>query len=137
MDKFTSPGFVFCPCKPHQKGNGYHIICCGASSIVYVWYIFEVRDNPVPMRRPEFETSINIKTIGLILILTIDLWNTDKPVIIYIGFYVLKEILEMSNRGIYVSALVKNRCYWTKGVHGDGINKYFSNKYFSLKILVM
>ena len=34
-NKFTCPGFIFCPRKPHPKGNEYHSIACGMSRIMY------------------------------------------------------------------------------------------------------
>ena len=67
MNTFTCRGFVFCPRKPHPKGNKYHTICCGESGIMYGWVIVEGRDHPIPMGRPEFETSPNINMVGLVL----------------------------------------------------------------------
>ena len=67
MNKFTCPGFVFCPRKPHPKGNDYHTICCGESGIIYVCEIVEGRNHLIPMGRPEFDTSINMKKFGLML----------------------------------------------------------------------
>ena len=36
---FTCPGFSFCYCKPHPKGNECHNIFCGESGILYGWDI--------------------------------------------------------------------------------------------------
>ena len=113
MNKFTCPGFVLCPCKPHPKGNKYHTICCGESGIMYGWDIVEGRDNPIPMGRPEFETSPNMKMVGLMLTLTSVQWSTGMSVIMDSGFCVLKGPLEMRKRGVYGSALIKKRRYWT------------------------
>ena len=74
------------------------------------------------MGRPEFETSPNMKTVGLMLRLTRARWSTGKAVIIDSGLCVLKGLLEMRKRGVYGSALIKKRRYWPSGVHGDGIN---------------
>ena len=122
MNKFACPGFVFCPRKPHPKGNEYHTIYWGESGIMYGWEIVEGRDHPIPMGRPEFETSPNMKTVGLMLRLTRARWSTGKAVIIDSGLCVLKGLLEMRKRGVYGSALIKKRRYWPSGVHGDGIN---------------
>ena len=65
MKQFTCPGFVFCPCKTNTKGNDYYTICCGESGIIYGGDIVEGRDHPTPMGRPEFDTSPNMKTVGL------------------------------------------------------------------------
>ena len=90
INKCMCPEFVLCPHKPRIKGNKYHTICCGKSGIMYGWDIVEGRDNTIPMGRPEFETSPNMKTFGLVLRLTKTLWSTGKTVIIDSGFCVLK-----------------------------------------------
>ena len=77
----------------------------------------------IPMARPQFDKISNMKTVGLMLRLTILLCITGKEVIIGSVFYVLKGILEMRKRGVSGSALIKKRGYWPKGVHGDAINK--------------
>ena len=89
MNKSTCPGFVFCPLKTHPEGNDYHTICCGESGIIYGWWIVEGRDHTIPMGRPDFETSNNMKTVGLMLRLTRALWITGKAVIMDSGFYFL------------------------------------------------
>ena len=58
--------------------------------------------------------------------------NTGKGVVMYSGFCVLKEILEMRKGGVYAIGLVKNRHNWHRGIHRDSINKYCNTK-----ILVM
>ena len=128
MNKCTCPGFVFCPINPHPKCNEYHPICCGESGIMYGWNIFEGRDNPIPMGRPEFDTSPNINMVGLIIWLMRAMWSTGKAVIMDISYCVLKGILEIRKRGFYGSALIKKRRYCPKGVHGDGINNCFRSK---------
>ena len=40
-NKFTCIGWMFVPRKSHTKGNGYHIICCGESRIMYRWELVE------------------------------------------------------------------------------------------------
>ena len=52
---------------PHPKGNEYQTICFGESGIMYGWDIFEGRDHTITMGRPEFDTSPNMKTVGLML----------------------------------------------------------------------
>ena len=94
MNKFTWP-------KPHPKGNYYHTKCCSESIIMYVWEIFERRDHPIPIGRP------NMKTVGLIIWLTIVIWNTGKSVVMDSGLCVLKGLLETRKRGVSGSALMK------------------------------
>ena len=63
-----------------------------------------------------------MKMVGLMLRLTIALWSTGKAVITDSGFCVLKGISGIRKRGVYGSALIKNRRYWTRGVYGDAVN---------------
>ena len=97
--------------------NTYHKICCGEIGIMYGWEIVEGKYHTIPMGRPEFETSPNMKTVVLMLQLTILLWITGKEVIMYRGFCVLKGLLELKKRVVYGSRLI-NRCdigiggYW-------------------------
>ena len=42
--------------------------------------------------------------------------------------FVFKGLLEISTRGVYVSALIKYRRYWPRRVYVDAINDYFRSK---------
>ena len=44
------------------------------------------------------------------------------------GFCVLKAIIELKNKGVYASAVVKKRRYWPKYVKGGDVKKYFEDK---------
>ena len=57
-------------------------------------------DQPIPMGRPEFEKSHNMKTVGLILQLTRLIWSTSKAVIMDICFCLIKGILKTRKRGV-------------------------------------
>ena len=105
-------------------------MCCGESGIVYVWDIVDGRDHPIPMGQPVFETSPNMKMVGLVLQLTRALWSTGKAVIINSGFCVLKGLLEIRKRGGLWNCIDKNMRYWPRGVYGDAINNYFRSKYW-------
>ena len=69
----------------------------------------------IPMGGPDFETSTNINTVGIILQLTIDLWITGKEVIMGISFYIFKRILEMSNRVVYGKKLLEKETLFVYG----------------------
>ena len=58
---------------------------------MYGWDVVEGRDHPIPMGKPEFETSPNMKTVGIMVRLSIALWSTGKVVIIDRGFVSLKD----------------------------------------------
>ena len=87
--------------------NTYHNICYGEISIMYGWVIVEGKYHTIPMGRPEFETSPNMKTVVLMLQLTILLWIPGKEVIMYRGFCVLKGLLKLKKRVVYGSRLIK------------------------------
>ena len=44
------------------------------------------------------------------------------------GFCILKSIIELKKRGVYVSALIKKCCYWPKYIKGDDIKSHFDDK---------
>ena len=69
----------------------------------------------IKMRRPEFETSPNMKIVGLMLRLMRALWRTGKAVIMDSSFCVLKGILEMRKRGFYGSVLIKRGAIGLRG----------------------
>ena len=60
-----------------------------------------------PEEEEKCETSTNIHTVGTMIQLTRDMWSTGKAVLTDSGFFVLRGIFEMRNRGIYGSALIK------------------------------
>ena len=45
-NQFTCPAFVFCPRKPHPKGNEYHTIADGLSGILFRLEMVEGKDEP-------------------------------------------------------------------------------------------
>ena len=89
---------------------------------MYGWKIVKRRDYPIPMGRPEFETSPNMKTVVIMLRLMRALCITRKAVIMNSVFCFRKGLLEMRKRGVYGSVLIKKRLYLPRGVYGDAIN---------------
>ena len=53
------------------------------------------------------------------------LWVTEKIVIIDRGLCVLRELIGVFERGVYISTLVKKFRYWPTVNDGDGINSNF------------
>ena len=66
---------------------------------MYGWDIVHWRDHPIPMGRPEFETSPNMNTVVLMLWIAISILRTGEAVIFDSGLCVLKGIVEMKKRG--------------------------------------
>ena len=55
-------------------------------------------------------------------------WGTAKIVVLDSGFCVLKGLIELRKKGIFVAALIKKHCYWPKYIPGDKIIEHFKNK---------
>ena len=99
-NKWSCPGWVFCPRKPHPFGNEYHSICCGQSGVMFKIEMVEGNDRP-----PELSKDPpNKRTVGLLLRLCENLYNRGKVVILDSGFCVLEGIIELKNRGVYAGA---------------------------------
>ena len=44
------------------------------------------------------------------------------------GFCVLEDLIELRKVGVFVGALIKKKCYWTKHIKGDMIDTHFQDK---------
>ncbi len=64
--RWTCPGWVFCPRKPHPFGNEYHSACCGITGIMFSVEMVEGKDRPRQLGIPEFQQDHG-KTGGLLL----------------------------------------------------------------------
>jgi hypothetical protein len=123
--KYTCPGWMVVPRKPHPYGNEYHTICCGISGIMYYIELVEGKDRP---RELPLQYSEKGKTSGLLLRMTSPIHGTGKVVIMDSGFCVLDALLALKSVGVFGSALIKKRRYWPKGIDGDEINRHMAGK---------
>jgi hypothetical protein len=121
FNKWTCPGWVFCPRKPHPFGNEWHTICCGESGILHAIELVEGKDHPREI--PDPPTDKHGKTVGLLLRLCKHMYCTGKVVILDSGFCVLQGIIELKKVGVFASALIKKRRYWPKYIPGDVIDQ--------------
>jgi hypothetical protein len=126
FSKWTCPGWVFCPRKPHPFGNEYHSICCALSGIMFGIELVEGKDHPNEI--PRYESDRFGNTVGLLIRLTKPLWATASVVILDSGFCILKGIIELKKLGVYASALIKKRRYWPRDVPGDAMDNRLRNK---------
>lgn len=124
--RWTCPGWVYCPRKPHPIGNEYHTACCGQSGILFSLEIVEGKDAPQNRQLPY--DNVGGKTTGLLLRLLESYFHTGKYVVLDSGFCVLKSILELAKKGIFACALIKKRRYWPTLVPGEAIDAYFAEK---------
>ena len=123
--KWTCPGFMYVPRKPHPMGNEYHSICCGACGIMFAIELAEGKDSPRQIHKQYENTG---KTAGLLLRLCKGIFGTGKVVILDSGFCVLKAIIELKKMGVFASAMIKKRRYWPKNIAGEEIKEYMSTK---------
>ena len=66
--------------------------------------------------------------MGLLLQILELIFARGCVVVLDSGFCVLKGIIELKKRGVYMSALIKKRCYWPKYINGDDIKSHFDDK---------
>ena len=123
-NRWTCPGWVFCPRKPHPIGNEYHTICCAMSSILFRIEMVEGKGRPNELP----SDPRTKKTQGLLLCLCKTIQGTGKIVILDSGFCVLEALVALNKVGVFAGALIKKRRYWPKHIDGDGIDEYFKDK---------
>lgn len=123
-NKWTCPGYVFCPRKLHPFGNEYYTISCGLCGILFAMEMVEGKDRPCELP----DDPRNKKTINLLLRLCKSLYGTGKIVILDSGFCVLEGLIELRKMGVFAGALIKKQRYWPKYVPGDAIDEHFKDK---------
>ena len=121
-----APGFMCVGRKPHPFGNERHTICCNLTSILWRAQIVEGKDRPTELGKKKWE-ELN-KTVGPMLPMCERIFSTGKYVVLDSGFCVSKGITSLLEFGFYSAVVIKKRKYWPKGVPGDSIDKYFSDK---------
>ena len=105
-NKYSCPGWMFVPRKPWPFGNEYHMVCCSLSGILWQMELMEGKDAPSQLV-PKFNNQG--KTVGLFLQVLEPILGKGNMVVLDSGFCVLKGIVELKKRGVYASALIKNR----------------------------
>ena len=66
-NKYTCPGWMFVPRKPHPFGNEYHSVCCSMSGIMWGMELVEGKDAPHAGEHPKTKHSNLGNTVGLLL----------------------------------------------------------------------
>ena len=121
-NKWTCPGWIFCPRKPHPFGNEYHTACCGLCNILFSIEMVEGKDAPPEVDVPY---SPHGKTVGLLLRMLKSYFHMGKYVVLDSGFCVLKGIIKLREMGLFACALIKKRQSWPVGVPGDAMQARF------------
>ena len=63
-NRWTGPGWVFCPHKPHPFGNKYHTACFGLLGILFSIELVEGKDHPPQIQE---QYSQHGKMTGLLM----------------------------------------------------------------------
>ena len=90
--------------------------------------LVEGMDAPRAAAHPKPKHNNHGNTVGLLLRILQPSFTKGYVVVLDSGFCVLKGIVELKNRGVYASALIKKRCYWPKYIKGDDIKSHFDGK---------
>ena len=108
MNKYTCPGWMFVPRKPHPFSNEYHSVGCSTSGIMWGMELLEGKDASDAAEYPKPKYNNHGNTVGLLLQILEPLFTRGSVVALDSGFCVLKGIIELKKRGVYVSALIKS-----------------------------
>ena len=122
LNKWTCPGWVHLPRKPHPFGNEYHTIACAATHIIFHVELVEGKDRPLQLPVPEHEAEFG-KMGGLILRMTKTIRDSNRIVIMDSAFCQLRTLIAMKKRGLYATAVIKKKRYWPKHIKGDDMDE--------------
>ena len=117
---YTCPAFVYCPRKPHPRGNEYHTIADGECGIMFRIELVEGKDEPRDVL-PKKKFHELPKTVALMLRMCEPLFGSGTIVVLDSGFCVLRALIELRLRGVFAAAVIKKRRYWPKHIKGDEI----------------
>ena len=121
--RWTCPGFMFIPCKPHPVSKEYHTIADGLCGILFGMEIVEGKDKPKQIGKDKYHEYG--KTGSLLLKLCIHLFMNGKVVILDSGFCVLLPVIGLKKMGVFSAAFIKKRRYWQQYVNGEEIKSTF------------
>ena len=123
-NRWTCPGWVFCPRKPHPFGNEYHTACCGMSGILFSVEMVEGKDHPQQIKEKWSELG---RTTGLLMRLLSSYFATGRYVVLDSGFCVLRALIELKKVGLFACAVIKKRRFWPAMVPGDEMTEAFAD----------
>ena len=93
INRYTCPGWMFVPRKPHPFGNQYHTVTCAKSKVIYNVDIFEGKDQPRVVSKKDFEGRG--ATAGLMVRMTKLLQGTSNMVVVDSGFCEMEGLIPM------------------------------------------
>ena len=126
FNKWTCPGWMFVPRKPHPFGNEYHTRACGETAVIDCVDLVEGKDEPHTYNQQRHEPLG--KTVGLLKRMCQSIFGTGRIIILDSGFCVLAGLIELRKMGLYASAVIKKRKYWPKYIPGNKIDSHLDGK---------
>ena len=126
FNRWTCPGWMFVPRKPHPFGNEYHTLCDGVWGVLYHLELVEGKHRPKELESPKF--SEFGKTVGLVLRCCSSLFSTGKTVIMDSGFCVLDALTRLRSYGVFALIMIKKKGSWPRGIDGESIKEHMSTK---------
>ena len=107
--RWTCPGWVLRPRKPHQFENEYHSACCGKSGIMLSIDVVEGKKKLPQRGTLKFEAE-HSKTGGLLMRLLQSYFGSGCYLVLDSGFCSLKAILALcAIGGLFAGALIKKQ----------------------------
>ncbi len=125
FQRWTCPGWVFCPCKPHPFGNEFHSVCCDLPGVMFSIELVKGKDHPNELGPPEYDDHGG-KTVGLLLHMLKCVFHSGQCIVLDSGFCILQAIVELRREGVFAKALVKHH-YCPTLVPGMHILEYFQD----------
>lgn len=126
FNRWSCPGWMFVPRKPHPFGNEYHTLCDGQWGVLYHMELVEGKHRPKELPAPKY--SEFGKTVGLVLRCCYSLFSTGKCVIMDSGFCVLDALTRLKSYGVFALIMIKKKKSWPRGVDGDAIKTHMAPK---------
>ena len=123
-NRWTCPGWVFCPRKPWPFGNEYHTACCGLSGIMFVMEMVEGKDHPPQVAERYSELG---KTTGLLMRMLQSYFTSGWCVVLDSNFCVLMALVQLKKVGMLACTVIKKRWYWSAFYPGEAISREFDN----------
>ena len=104
--RWTFPGWILWPRKPHLFGNEWYTACCALSGILFVVDLVEGKTHHCQDGPLEFE-DLGGKTVGLLLRMAKSYFATGMYVILDSGLYVLKGLIQLRKKFVFACDIIK------------------------------
>ena len=132
-----APGWIAVKRKPHPLGNEYHTTACCESKIIFWIEIVEGKSKPKegPHAESKFEKEFESKIAALVVRMTTPIWGSGKVVIMDSGFGYVPSIVQLKEKGLYTTTVIKKKAYWPKYTKAvDAVNHMAGKEVGTVKV---